>query len=604
MSSVSGSPSSWELPFVKISLRARTATIAVAALCTLALPALPASAVPGGTGITGAPAAAASATAVAGHDRERGFVGVQLLSVNDFHGYLEPPAGSSGRIVDDTGATVDAGGAEYLATHVRRLRQERVEKYSMFVGAGDLVGGSPLLSALFHDEPTIEFFNQLGMFASATGNHEYDEGITELLRLQRGGCHPVEGCYDRNGFAGADFTYLSANVRDEKTGRLVMPPYAIKRLERGLSIGFIGMPLQGTPSVVTASGVAGLVFGDEVEATDRAVRQLQARGVHAIVLLLHQGDNTSAGAQPNNCQDIPGPGRAIAERVDADVDAVFTAHTHQPYNCVVRGPDGQSRPMIQGASYGRLVSEIDLTLDRRTDDVVRSHTIAQNHVVTRDVPKDPRATALVEKYQALSAPIANRAVGTTTGPITATTNAAGESSIGDLIADAQLAATSSPATGGAQIAFMNPGGIRNNFDAGPVTYAEAFAVQPFNNNLVTMTLTGAQIKNLLAQQFNNPNPGERRILQVSAGFTYTYSWSGSGSATITDVRLNGTPLEDTTTYRVTVNSFLADGGDNFTVLREGTDRLVGGLDIDALVTYLQAHDPIAPPPADRITVLG
>jgi 5'-nucleotidase len=271
---------------------------------------------------------------------------------------------------------------------------------------------------------------------------------------------------------------------------------------------------------------------------------------------------------------------------------------------VVRGPDGQPRPMIQGASYGRLVSEIDLTLDRRTDDVVRSHTIAQNHVVTRDVPKDPRATALVEKYQALSAPIANRAVGTTTGPITATTNAAGESSIGDLIADAQLAATSSPATGGAQIAFMNPGGIRNNFDAGPVTYAEAFAVQPFNNNLVTMTLTGAQIKNLLAQQFNNPNPGERRILQVSAGFTYTYSWSGSGSATITDVRLNGTPLEDTTTYRVTVNSFLADGGDNFTVLREGTDRLVGGLDIDALVTYLQAHDPIAPPPADRITVLG
>ncbi len=524
--------------------------------------------------------------------------------MNDFHGYLEPPAGSSGRIVDDTGATVDAGGAEYLATHVKQLRRERVEKYSMLVGAGDLVGGSPLLSALFHDEPTVEFFSQLGMFASAVGNHEFDEGITELLRLQNGGCHPVDGCFDSDGFAGAKFTYLAANVRDEKTGRLVMPAYAIKRLERGLSIGFIGMPLQGTPSIVTAAGVKGLVFGDEVEATNRAVRALHKRGVHAIVLLLHQGDETSAGARPNNCQAIPGPGRAIAEKVDADVDAVFSAHTHQAYNCVVRGPDGRPRPFIQGASYGRLISEIDLTLDRRTHDVVRSHTIAQNHVVTRDVPKDPRATRLVEKYQALSAPIANRAVGTTTAAITRDANAAGESPLGDLIADAQLAATSAAGTGGAQIAFMNPGGIRNNLDAGPVTYGEAFAVQPFNNNLVTMTLTGAQIKRLLAQQFDNPNPGERRILQVSAGFTYSYSWSGSGAATISDVRLNGTPIDDAATYRVTVNSFLADGGDGFTVLTEGTDRLVGGLDIDAFVAYLTANNPIAPPPANRITRIG
>ncbi len=594
---------------MKISLRVRTATIGVAALCTLGLPALPASAaVPTGVPTPRTPAAATSTATVGGagtaQSRHRRYVGVQLLSVNDFHGYLEPPAGSSGRIVDDSGATVDAGGAEYLATHVKRLRAERVERHSVFVGVGDLVGGSPLLSALFHDEPTIEFFNQLGMFASATGNHEYDEGITELLRLQRGGCHPVEGCYDSDGFPGARFTYLSANVRDEKTGRLVMPAYAVKRLERGLSIGFIGMPLQGTPSIVTAAGVRGLVFGDEVEATNRAVRALQARGVRAIVLLLHQGDNTSAGARPNNCQDIPGPARAIAEKVDADVDAVFTAHSHQPYNCVVSGPDGRPRPMIQGASYGRLISEVDLVLDRRTDDVVRSRTIARNHVVTRNVPKDPRTTRLVEKYQTLAAPIANRVIGTTTAAITRDANAAGESPLGDLIADAQLAATSSAGTGGAQIAFMNPGGVRNNLDAGPVTYGEAFAVQPFNNNLVTMTLTGAQIKRLLAQQFDNPNPGERRILQVSSGFTYSYSWSGSGPATITDVRLNGTPIDDAATYRVTVNSFLADGGDGFTVLTEGTDRLVGGLDIDAFVAYLTANNPVAPPPADRITRIG
>jgi len=232
---------------VKISPRVRTATIGVAALCTLGLPALPASAATSGatTSGTSTATAASPATVSASHNRQRRYVGLQLLSVNDFHGYLEPPAGSSGRIVDDSGATVDAGGAEYLATHVKQLRKDRVEKYSMLVGAGDLVGGSPLLSALFHDEPTVEFFSQLGMFASATGNHEYDEGITELLRLQNGGCHPVDGCFDSDGFAGAKFTYLSANVRDEKTGKLVMPAYAIKRLERGLSIGFIGMPLRG-----------------------------------------------------------------------------------------------------------------------------------------------------------------------------------------------------------------------------------------------------------------------------------------------------------------------------------------------------------------------
>ncbi len=594
---------------MKIAPRPRTTLVALT-LCALGLPALPAAAAAAPAVRTAAaPAAAATgvgaATGQTGGARHGRYVGVQLLSINDFHGYLEPPTGSSGRVViDDKGTTVDAGGAEYLATHVRRLRAQREQKHSVMLSTGDNVGASPLLSALFHDEPTIEFLNLLGTFASATGNHEYDEGIAELRRLQRGGCHPVDGCFDEDGFAGARFTYLSANVTDEKTGRLVMPAFAVKRLERGLNIGFIGMPLKETPNVVTASGVAGLRFGDEVEATNRAVKALRARGVRAIVLLLHQGDNTEPGAQPNTCQELPGPARAIAEKVHADVDAVFSAHSHQQYNCVVKDPKGQPRPLIQGASYGRLISEVDLTLDRRTRDVVRSKTVALNHVVTRDVPKDPRTTRLIEKYKVLADPIANRVIGTTTAAITSTGNAAGESPLGDLIADAQLAATSAPANGGAQIAFMNPGGIRNNLDAGPVTYGEAFAVQPFNNYLVTMTLTGAQIRTLLEQQFGNPTATGRRILQVSAGFTYSYTWSGTGPATVTDIRLNGTPIDAAASYRVTVNSFLADGGDGFTVLREGTDRLVGGLDIDAFVAYLQANNPVAPPAADRITRLG
>ena len=570
---------------MKLRRRVPPAALGAALACALALPALPAAAAP--------------------HDGRGRYVGVQLLSINDFHGYLEPPAGSSGRVVvDEAGTTVDAGGAEYLATHVRRLRQQRAQKHSVMLSTGDNVGASPLLSALFHDEPTIEFLNLLGTFASATGNHEYDEGIAELRRLQRGGCHPVDGCFDEDGFKGARFTYLSANVRDERTGRLVMPAFAVKHLERGLDIGFIGMPLKETPSVVTAAGVAGLRFEDEVKATDRAVRRLKARGVRAIVLLLHQGDNTETGARPNDCRTLPGPARAIAETVDAEVDAVFTAHSHQQYNCVVQDPRGRSRPVIQGASYGRLISEIDLTLDRRTHDVVRSRTQALNHVVTRDVPKDPRTTALIDKYRVLADPIANRAIGTTTAPVPNTADPDGESPLGNLIADAQLAATSAPGAGGAQIAFMNPGGIRNSLDAGPVTYGEAFAVQPFNNYLVTLTLTGAQIRTLLQQQFGNPTANARRILQVSQGFTYTYSWPGSGPATISDVQLNGVPLDDAASYRVTVNSFLADGGDAFTVLREGTNRLVGGLDIDAFVAYLGANDPIAPPATNRITQAG
>jgi 5'-nucleotidase len=528
-----------------------------------------------------------------------------LLSINDFHGYLEPPQGSSGRVVvDEKGTTVDAGGAEYLATHVKRLRAEREQRHSVMLSTGDNIGASPLLSALFRDEPTIEFLNSLRTFASATGNHEYDEGIDELQRLQHGGCHPTDGCFDEDGYAGARFIYLSANVRDEKTGRLVMPAYAVKRLERNVSIGFIGVPLKETPSIVTAAGVAGLRFEDEVAATNRAVRQLQRRGVESIVLLLHKGDSTAFPALPNNCNTLPGPAREIAEKVDAEVDAIFTGHSHQQYSCMVNDPAGQPRPLIQGASYGRLISEIDLTIDRRTRDVVRRWTVAKNHVVTRDVPKDPATTRLIEKYRKLAAPIANREIGTTTGVVSNSQNAAGESPLGNVIADAQLEATKAADKGGAQIAFMNPGGIRNSLDAGPVTYAEAFAVQPFNNYLVTMTLTGAQIKTLLAQQFNNPEPGRSRILQVSEGFTYSYSWSGSGEATITDVRLNGVPIDDAASYRVTVNSFLAEGGDAFTVLREGTDRLIGGLDIDAFAAYLTANSPLTPPAANRITKLG
>lgn len=533
-------------------------------------------------------------------------IDVQLLNINDFHGHLEPPSGSSGRIVvDEAGTTVDAGGAEYLATHIKQLQAETDAEHSIFLSSGDNIGGTPFLSAIFRDEPTVEFLNSLGLFASSTGNHEYDRGIEELLRIQHGGCHP-EGCFTEDGFEGADWTYLSANVTRESDGSLVMPAYAVKNLERGVKMGFIGVPLEETPTIVTAAGVAGLEFGDEVEAVNRAVTELQKRRVEAIVLLLHQGDRVEFPATPQDCNDAAGPARTIAEQVDAEVDVVFAGHSHQQYVCTVLDPAGQERPILQGASFGRLVSEVELTIDRRSRDVIRDSITTENHIVTRDVARDPATTQLIQRYTELSAPLANRVVGTVAEDLTRTQDAAGESTLGNVIADAQLAATSAPELGGADVAFMNPGGIRTDLLAGEATYAEIFAVQPFGNYLVTMTLTGAQIDELLEQQFDNPQTGAARILQVSEGFGYTWDASApvGSRVDIGDITIDGEPIDPDAAYRVTVNSFLADGGDNFTVLRDGTDRVVGVIDLDAFEAYLAANSPVAAPAQDRIDVVN
>ena len=517
---------------------------------------------------------------------------VQLLAFNDFHGNLE----SGGTVTLPDGTRTPAGGVAYLDTHLDRLRATN-PRATFTISSGDLIGASPLVSALFKDEPTIEAMNILGLDMNAVGNHEFDEGIDELERMRYGGCHPDEGCFGGDGFEGADFPFLAANVVHERTGETIFPPYVIHRVG-GERIAFVGTVLEETPSVVSQSGVAGLDFRDEADAMNALMPELKRRGVETVIAVVHQGGvQEGQNASYNDCKDLQGPIVDIVERTSDEVDVFLSGHTHQGYNCEVDG-----RTVISGLSFGRLISDVDLTINRRTGETTDVRAV--NRIVTQDVTPDAELQALVASYQALAAPIAARPIGETSAAITRETTPAGESALGAIIADAQLAATSSPETGGAQIAFMNPGGIRNSLDAGTVTYGEAFAVQPFNNYLVTMTLTGAQIKRLLAQQFNNPEAGRSRILQVSEGFTYSYSWSGSGEATITDVRLNGVPIDDAASYRVTVNSFLAEGGDAFTVLKEGTDRLIGGLDIDAFAAYLTANSPLTPPAANRITKLG
>lgn len=508
-----------------------------------------------------------------------GTVDVQILALNDFHGNLEPPSGSAGRI-----GSIDAGGVEFLATHINQLRE--ANRNTVVVSAGDLIGASPLISALFHDEPSIEAFNLIGLDYNAVGNHEFDEGAAELVRMQEGGCHPVDGCLDGDPFDGANFRFLAANVIRQDNGKPLFPAYKMRSF-KGAKIAFIGMTLEGTPSIVTPSGVAGLEFRDEADTVNALVPELKSKGIETIVVLIHEGGFPTGGF--NECPGISGPIVDIVNRTDDEVDLFITGHTHQAYNCVIDG-----RVVTSASSFGRIVTDIDLTLDRDSGEV--TSITANNKIVTRDVPQDSLLTALVNKYRNLTAPLANRVIGSITADITRTNNAAGESALGDVIADAQLAATAADGFGNAVVAFMNPGGIRADLSfsqisggeaAGEITYGEAFTVQPFGNSLVTMSLTGAQIDSLLEQQFNNPSAGQNRILQVSNGFTYSWSASAPGGSKVdpATIMINGTPIDLGTTYRVTVNSFLADGGDNFSVLTQGTNRLGGDVDLDALVNY-------------------
>ncbi len=522
-------------------------------------------------------------------------VSLQVLAINDFHGNLAPPEGSSGELragsnPDGSPARMKAGGATHLARHLARLRAQAPNN-TLVVSAGDLIGASPLVSALFHDEPTIEAMNLAGLDFNAVGNHEFDEGTTELRRMQTGGCHPVDGCQDGTPFEGAKFKFLSANVVDGQ-GATLFPPYAVREVE-GVKVAFIGMTLEGTPEIVDAAGIRGLRFRDEADTVNALVPELRKQGVRAIVVLLHEGGVQRQGGPYDGCEGISGPIVDIVHRMDKEVDAVVTAHTHQPYICVIDG-----KRVTSAASYGRLITDLELVLDTATGDVVE--TTARNLLVTQDVQGVPEVQALVDRYDALAAPLRDRVLGRVTEPLqqpNARRWPSGESTLGNALADAQLAATKDL---GAQVAFMNPGGIRGDLDAGDVTYGEAFTLQPFGNALVTLTLTGAQLHTLLEQQWEGSHP---RILQPSQGFSYTWKESAPVGQKVdpASLRLHGTPVDPAGRYRVTVSSFLAGGGDGFRVFAEGTERQGGMLDVDALEAWLKASSPRPPPETNRIT---
>ena len=526
-------------------------------------------------------------------------VEVRILAINDFHGYLRPPSGGI-RIADPDDRSkkimVPAGGSETMATLVKQLRAPA--KNTIFVAAGDLIGASPLLSAMFHDEPTIESLSMMGLELASVGNHEFDEGKDELLRMQNGGCHATDDCRGPHPFAGARFHYLAASTVEKSTGKTIFPPYEIREFE-GVPVAFIGLTLKSTAGIVSPVSVAGLEFRDEADTVNSLVPELKARGVEAIVVLIHEGGYPTGDY--NECPGISGAIVDIVRKFDRAVDVVISGHTHQAYICEIDG-----RLVTSGDKYGTLVTTIDLKLDRATRDIVSAK--ADNVIVrTGAYARDPQQTALLETYEKLAAPLANRTAGSVIEALSRVPNTSGESVLGDIIADAQLAATEAPAKGGAVIAFTNPGGIRTDIamkDNGAVSYADLFASQPFRNQLVTLTLTGAQIKTVLEQQWIDP--ARPRILQVSKGFTYKWDANAVyGEHVMADsMALNGKPIDPAVNYRVTVNNYLSVGGDSFTILKQGGAQQVGVYDSDALFGYFQANNPIKPMATDRIVRLN
>jgi 5'-nucleotidase len=543
-------------------------------------------------------ACAALLLAACAHGPRSETVELRIIAINDFHGHLETP--SFGWMVPDAEGPpgkmkrIAAGGVAPLATAIAKLKVGHA--HTVVVAAGDLVGASPLASALFLDEPTVRALSEAGLELSSVGNHEFDRGRDELMRLQRGGCAGEGSCVDGE-FRGAGFHYLAANVIDAATGKPILPAYEIREYD-GIRVAFVGEVLRSTPQIVSASGIRGLEFRDEADTVNALVPELRARGAEAIVLLLHEGGKSQGRPEDQSCPGFGGPIVDIVKRLDPAIDAVVSGHTHEAYVCRIDG-----KLVTSAASYGRLVTTIDLTLDRRTRDVVASRA-ALEVVEPGRFPAQPKIAAYVDKVVERSAQQGNRVVGIVEGEFTPLATADGNTSLGQLIADAQLAAMRDAA--GAQVAFMNAGGLRaplsGRGNEHTVTYGDLHSVQPFGNTVVAMTLTGEQIVALLEAQWRTSASERTRILQVSRGFHY--AWDASkpvGSRVVPgSVSIDGQPLHPAASYRVAVNSFLAGGTEGFNVLAEGTDRVGGPLDVVALEAFVRSKPLHAGLPDRRI----
>lgn len=512
---------------------------------------------------------------------------IQLLALNDFHGSLEAPSGGNGRV-----GNVIAGGAAYLATHLKRAIADNPN--SLVVAAGDVIGASPLLSSLMHNEPAIESLNAMHLSVSSVGNHEFDGGWQELVRMQKGGCHPTDGCQPGHPFKGATFEYLAANVvRATPAGAVPLFPATAMRTVAGVKIGFIGETLRDTPAMLAPGAGKDLTFLDEAEIANRQAANLKRQGADFIVLLIHEGGRP-LGTDPNGCDNFGGGIVPIVQKLSPDVGIVLSAHSHRFYNCVING-----RHVSSAGAFGQGFTRVTLTIDPATHTATKIDV--RNEIATRDVEPDPEQSALITRYAALAAPIAGRPIGSTIVALTRDRNAAGETTLGDVIADAQFARALAQTTGGVDFAVTNLSGIRSDFPAGAISFNDLFSTQPFGNIVLVSTITGNGLKQLLEQQFDTTPLNWERILQVSAGFTYRYALNAPRGSHVdpNSIVLNGRRILPTDTVRIAANDFIR-GGDGFTALQNGPQILSAGADIDALEAYMKTHSPVAAPVLDRI----
>ena len=548
-------------------------------------------------------------------------VTVGIIALNDFHGALEPPR-TAVLVPDGKGDArpVPAGGAAWLASAVDSLRSQYT--HSATVAAGDLISASQITSSLFLDEPAIGVMNRIGLDFNAVGNHEFDHGTEELLRKQSGGCaqHTARKPCQVEPFTGAKFRFLSASTY-KADGTTLFPASGLRSFGKGkrrVDVGFIGLTLKGTPSLVSPDGIRGLTFRDEATAINAEAARLRRGGADAVVVMIHQGGYTSGLPNPDGCENLTGEIRPILDRLEGGVDVVVSGHTHWAYVCEY-GAVNPAKPVLLTSAgvFGQLVTDITLEIDPKQGRVVARR--ARNVVVQSDPYLSPRGpvetaadlprfsprpdvAAYVGKYVAAAKDFSLRPVGRLSGPA-ARAEVAGIGDqggpLGNLIADAQLAAT---AGAGAQIAFMNPFGIRaplNPAADGALTFGAIYAVQPFNNTLVTQSMTGAELKAVLEQGFDADGP--HQVLAPSAGFTYRIDRTRAIGDRIVAMALNGQPIDPAATYRVTTNSFLAGGGDSFTLFTRGRDSVSGMPDIDALEAWLKAVPPRAVPTQERVT---
>lgn len=548
-------------------------------------------------------------------------VTLSLLSINDFHGNLLPGSGNVPVMQPETGdiAKVPAGGAAHLADLLNMLRAKNPER-TLLVASGDLIGASPLVSSIFHDEPTIEVLNRMGLAVSSVGNHEFEKGRAELLRLQNGGCFPpsrdglqgivgVDTCLSDGRFDGAKFRYLGANVIDRRTGHPLLPSTAVHEMA-GVKVGFVGVTLKETPATMPRKHVEGLDFADEVETINRLVPDLKRQGVAFVVVLLHQGAETTAKAINDlSCPGLSGEAIRIVDRLDPLVHIVITGHTHEEYIC--RRPDG--RLMTQAGNYGRMATKIDVIVDPATGQV--QGKTARTHVAANEAgTKDSEVDAIVNRFAGLTAKRSETVVAQLAAPLSRAANHAGERPLGNVLADAYLFGGRNvpQPERAAQIAFVNPGGIRSELTRGlAVTFGQLYGVHPFGNTLVTLELTGEQLRRVLEQQWEKPQPPSGNVLAVSAGFSYAWDAAQPGGAAPGQgrrivpgsMKFNGAPIESAQIYHVTVNNFLALGGDNFSVFAEGRQIAESETDLEVLMAYFRASGRVMPPALDRIVRL-